>query len=323
MSFSKAFEAKIIEGADTAIEVPAIDAHIHMVNFLQQTDGLPRLLEAMHKANVDKSVVFGLPVRKKWDISEPDRPDYYLSDDARCYYFAATDEIVAHEYLQLPPPARKKFAPLLCGLNPTDRLAVDYVEHMFRKYPFWRGIGELLLRHDDLTALTEGERARVNHPALFDVYAFCAEKHLPVLIHHNSTAVMHTAHFEYLCEIEEVLHRFPETRFVWAHCGYSRRIPHKDYFQMVEGMLRHHPKLYVDFSWIFYDDLVMRQPAVSQKWANLVKEFSDRVMIGTDLCGHFDLLGKTMARYNGLLKLLPDPVQERIARTNAEEIYFR
>jgi hypothetical protein len=323
MSFSHAFKEKIVRMTDETIGVPAVDAHLHIVNFLQRTEGLQVLLDAMQKANVDKSVIFGLPVRKKWSISEPEIPDYYLSDDARCYYFAATDEIVAYEYLQLAPPAREKFAPLLCGFNPTDFLAIDYVEYMFRKYPFWRGVGELLLRHDDLTALTEGERARVNHPALFDVYAFCAEKGLPVLIHHNSTAVMHTSHFEYLPEIEAVLHKFPQMLFIWAHCGYSRRIPHKDYFQMVADMLRRHPRLYVDFSWIFYDDLVMRQPDAGRKWANLVTEFSDRVMIGTDLCGHFDLLGKTMARFNSLLRLLPDPVQEKIARTNAEEIYFR
>ncbi len=322
MSFSHAFKEKIAQMTDERIGVPAIDAHLHIVNFLQQTDGLQVLLDAMPKANVEKSVICGLPVRKKWSISEPERPDYYLSDDARCYYFAATDEIVASEYLQLASPARAKFAPLLCGFNPTDFLAIDYVDSMFRKYPFWRGVGELLLRHDDLTALTEGERARVNHPALFDVYAFCAEKDLPVLIHHNCTAVMHAPHFEYLPEIEEVLHKFPKLRFIWAHCGYSRRIPHKDYFPMVDGMLRRHPGLFVDFSWIFYDEIVAHQPAAHQKWAHLVQEFSDRVMIGTDLCGHFDLFGKTMARFNSLLRLLPDPIQEKIARKNAEEIYF-
>jgi hypothetical protein len=321
MSFNLAFEEKIHQVTGEQVAVPAVDAHIHIVNFLQQTEGLDVLLEAMDKANIDKSVIFGLPVMKKWAISEPEKPHYYLSDDARCYWHAATDELVAYEYLQLAPPVRKKLAPLLCGFNPTDLMAIDYVEYMFRKYPFWRGVGELLLRHDDLTALTVGEKARVNHPALFDVYAFCAEKNLPVLIHQNSTAVMHTAHFEYLFEIDEVLHKFPKTLFIWAHCGYSRRIPHKNYFQMVADMLRCHPGLYVDFSWVFYDDIVSHSLA-KPKWANLAQQFSDRIMIGSDLCGHFDLLGKTMARYNSFLRLLPDPIQERIARKNAEDIYF-
>jgi hypothetical protein len=322
MSFSQAFEEKILQGTGEQIAVPAVDAHIHVVNFLQETEGLDALLKAMDKANIEKSVICGLPVRKKWAVSEPERPHYYLSDDARCHWYAATDELVAYEYLRLTPPAQERFAPLLCGFNPTDLLAIDYVEYMFGKYPFWRGIGELLLRHDDLTALTAGEKARVNHPALFDVYAFCAERHLPVLIHHNSTSIMHTSHFEYLGEIDQVLHKFPQTRFIWAHCGYSRRITHKDYYQMVADMLRRHPRLYVDLSWIFYDEIVSRQPAVKQKWAGLAQEFADRIMIGSDLCGHFDLLGKTMARYNSFLQLLPDPVQERIARKNAEEMYF-
>jgi hypothetical protein len=322
MSFTPSFEDKINQSADETIEVPTVDAHIHIVNFLQETDGLPALLQAMDKANVEKSVIFGLPVRKKWAFSEPERPHYYLSDDAQCYWHAATDEVVASEYLQLAPPDRDRLVPLLCGFNPTDLFAVDYVENMFRKYPFWRGIGELLLRHDDLTALTLGEKARINHPALLDVYAFCGDKDLPVLIHHNSTSVMHTAHFEYLVEVEEVLQKFPRNRFIWAHCGYSRRIPHKNYFNMVVDMARRHPRLYLDFSWIFYDDIVVHPHENLQKWAGLVREFPDRIMIGSDLCGHFGLLEKTMARYNKLLQMLDEPLQERLARKNAEEIYF-
>ena len=76
-------------------------------------------------------------------------------------------------------------------------------------------------------------------------------------------------------------------------------------------------------------ELVLKYPdrfpaaiANLQKWASLVREFPHRIMIGSDLCDHFDLLGKTMARYNKLLQMLDEPLQERLARTNAEEIYF-
>jgi hypothetical protein len=47
------------------------------------------------------------------------------------------------------------------------------------------GIGELMSRHDDLTALTYGEPPRADHPALLAIFDLAAEYNLPVLIHHN------------------------------------------------------------------------------------------------------------------------------------------
>ena len=39
----------------------------------------------------------GMPLVKKWDPSEPVKPEYYLEDDARCYWYSATDALVARE----------------------------------------------------------------------------------------------------------------------------------------------------------------------------------------------------------------------------------
>ena len=43
-----------------------IDAHLHVVNFIQQTPGGEALLHYMDQANVGKAVIFGLPVAKLW-----------------------------------------------------------------------------------------------------------------------------------------------------------------------------------------------------------------------------------------------------------------
>ena len=45
-------------------------------------------------------------------------------------------------------------------------------------------------------------------------------------------------------------------------------------------------------------------------------------MIGSDLCGVFAQQGRTLARYNGLLEILPDEVRDRVARLNAEGLWF-
>jgi len=322
VSLNRRFRQIIEDFPHDKAAVPVVDMHLHMVDFIQHTDGLKVLLGAMQKANIEKTVAFGLPVRKKWEISEPVKPHYYLDDDSRCYYFASTDELLAEEYLKLDAEEKKRIAPTLCGFNPTDRLAVEYVEYMFSKYPFWRGVGEILCRHDDLTSLTGEETARINHPALFDVFAFCAERGLPVCVHENSTSAGHHDLFEYLHELKEALVLFPRTIFVWAHCGISRRVSHKQYFKMAGDMLRAHDNLYVDYSWVVYDDVICEHHQPKAHWLALTQEYSERIMIGSDLCGHFDLLGKTMARYNILLEMLPDGARERVARKNAEALWF-
>lgn len=156
---------------------PTIDAHLHVVDFLQESDGLKALLERMDEAKVEKAVIFGVPVTKEWSEWEPEGPNYYLSDNARCYYYALTDTLVAERYLALSKMERARFIPLLCGFNPVDKYAVKHVQRTLKLYPgVFRGIGELLLRHDDLTNLLYGQPPRADHPALETVYKLAGER---------------------------------------------------------------------------------------------------------------------------------------------------
>jgi hypothetical protein len=276
-------------------------------------------------------VVFGLPVKKKWEYYEPHKPTYYLGDNAKCYYYSSSDELVAQEYLKLSKKQQMKIAPTICAFNPTDCSSIDYIQMMFEKYPIWKGVGEVLLRHDDLTNLTMGETARANHPAMNPVYEFCAKKKIPVCIHQNSTSVGIHEEYEYLHEMIACLEKYPETIFVWAHCGVSRRVKHKKYHAMVNSMLNMFPNLFVDLSWVVYDDVICKPLKndnkvliIKQSWLDeVILEFPERIMLGSDLCGHFDSHGKTMARYNELLNMLPKDVSKMISFKNAERLYFR
>lgn len=330
MSLTHEFENRINSLTGEATITPVIDMHLHFVDFLQNTDGFDNLLASMQKGNVSKNVVFGIPVKKKWAYFEPHKPTYYLGDNAKCYYFSSSDEIVAQAFMKLTKEQQKRFAPTLCAFNPTDCCAIDYIQYMFEKYPFWKGIGEVLLRHDDLTNLTLEETARANHPAMNAIYDFCAEKQIPICLHQNSTSVGIHNEYEYLHEISESLEKHPDTTFVWAHCGVSRRILHKKYYDMIKGMLNIYPNLYIDLSWVVYDDVICKIRKnnnqalhLKKSWMNeVILTYPDRIMIGSDLCGHFDAQGKTMARYNGLLETLPEREREMIAFKNAERLYF-
>jgi len=330
MSMHARFAQKIEEYHENRTVVPTVDMHLHLVNFLQTTEGIKQLLKALTQGNVHKAVVFGLPVKKKWESFEPLKPSYYLDDDSRCYYWVGTDELVAHEYNRLSLHDQNRLAPCLCGFNPTDMACIDYLEYMFDKYPFWKGIGEILCRHDDLTNLTLEETARVNHAALKKVFEFGAKKKIPVCVHQNSTSVSLPGQYEYLHELRDVLDRHSDTMLVWAHCGASRRVYHREYYRMVSGLLKEYPHLYVDLSWVVYEEIIClprggkQEPLIPrQEWLEeVVLPYQERVMLGSDRCGKFELEGRTMARYNGLLAALPEDARKKGARLNAEKLWF-
>jgi len=323
MSYNAAYHHKLTSHDQKEPIIPLIDAHLHFVDFIQDSDGMKRLLAAMDAGRVTKAVLFGLSVKKKWDAFDKRPPHYYLDDNSRCYYFNQTDEIVAEAYLRLPAESQKRFAPLVCGFNATDLYASRDIERLLDKYPFWRGVGEVLCRHDDLTNMTNEETARVNHPALFKVYDLCAARRLPVLVHQNSTSVSIHDEYEHLYELEEALRAFPRTVFVWAHCGISRRVFHKQYHEMVSELLDRYSNLNVDISWVVYDDVICAPPLLPKKhWVEVIERHPDRFCLGSDLCGHFDHLGQAMARYNPLLRDLSPRVRRLVAAGNAERLWF-
>jgi len=292
------------------------DAHLHYVDFLQNTDGIEVLLEAMNNSGVVHAMLNGLPVVKKWDAIDPVKPLYYLADDSRTYWYGVTDIIVANAVMSLPETDRKRFHPFICGFNPTDRNAIDHIKRMFELYPgLWHGIGEVLTRHDDLTALTYGEQARANHIALDSVYAFAASHDLPVTIHSDVSSVWVQEPL-YLFEMEEAVKMHPNTRFIWAHAGVSRRINVPTLISELQRMLKAYPNLWIDLSWVVYPLDINPDGKLNMNWVKLVEEFPDKFMIGTDLIGHYENYEETILRYYNLLDALKPNTAQLVAKDN-------
>lgn len=301
---------------------PLIDAHLHVVNFVQETPGGEALIHYMDQANVGRAVIFGLPVTKLWAEVDREPPDYYLANDARCYYYGYTDVLVAELVRSLPDEQKQRLYPLICGFNPTDKFAVRDLERLLSRYPeVWCGIGELLLRHDDLTALTYGEVARANHRALWPIYELAADYDLPVLMHQNITSVTRNDHPVYLWEFEEAVRAFPRTRFILAHCGMSRRVEVPLYYQMVSRVLSQYPNVCVDFSWIIFDVAICPQGHPSADWLALTEQFSDRICLGSDLVTRFERLGPELQRYDVFLDQLSEEARRNVCWATAERIY--
>ena len=315
----------MVAGLASAGEGGWVDAHLHYVDFMQQSDGSEAMLAAMDEAGVEDAWLFGLPVVKKWQQDAPHRPRYYLGDEAPLYYYSATDDIVAGAVRDLPEDQRRRLAPFISGFNPTDMNAARHVQALIERYPgLWRGIGEVITRHDDLTALTAGETARANHPALMKVYRLAARHDLPVLLHSNLTSLREETPI-YLGELEDALRSNPDTRFVLAHAGTSggvekRQAPLATLNEIIRALLERYNNLYVDLSWSVREHYLIKDGEPRAAWVALIEDHPDRFVLGSDVVGHFDSIGAILGEYRPLLDALPKPVADKLRAENARAL---
>lgn len=298
------------------------DGHLHTVDFFQQGAPLSALLSAMDESAVGNAMVAGIPLMKKWHEDEPKRPDTYAGDDARVYWFSATDAYLAQALQTLPPEQRRRLHPFMSGFNPTDKNADLHLQRMIELYPgLWQGIGEVITRHDDLTALTDGDTARANSEAMFRVYRFAARHRLPVLLHSNITSKRERNPL-YAGEVESALATFPEVNFIWAHAGTSatlHRFQGKLDFLLptITRMLDAYPNLYIDLSWtVLRPYLLDGNDQPEGDWVALVSRYPSRFVIGSDLLGKYDKLGEKLSAFAAFLQALPADVEAQVARSN-------
>jgi hypothetical protein len=293
------------------------DCHLHLVDFLQRTDGIQAAIAAMDKCGVEDAIIHGMPLVKEWPQDERLRPEYYLEDDSRCYWYSATDVLVARAVLSLPPEQRKRFHPTICGFNGADRNAVEHVKRMIDWYPgLWQGIGEVMTRHDDLTALTYGEPARADNLALDRVFTFAGEHDLPVFLHSNIGSVWKHQPI-YLPEVETAVRTHPKTRFVWCHAGISRRIEIPSLTHDLAQLLPKYPNLHIDVSWVVYEtNLLAPDGKPKQAWIDLIEAYPDRFIIGSDKVGHFADYPQEILKYYTFLDALKPETARKLAREN-------
>lgn len=127
---------------DVEIDAPTVkptydvvDCHLHYCDFLEKTDGFPALAKAQDMSGVSESVIFGMGIAKQWDEHVDKAPKYYLSNDCRCYYYSATDFLLAEDLLAQPVEIRRRYHPMCCGINGNDRFAADHIRQLLKVYP--------------------------------------------------------------------------------------------------------------------------------------------------------------------------------------------
>lgn len=307
----------VFAGNVSAREYTYSDAHLHYVDFFQESAGMAKLLTAMQDNSIEHVMISGIPVAKKWHEDEPKRPRYYAGDDADAYWYSATDVIVADAVQKLPAEKRPYFHPFLSGFNPNDKNSAAHIQRMLDLYPgLWQGIGEVFTRHDDLTALTSGDTPRANNEAMTKIYHLAAENDLPVMLHSNITSKREKNPL-YLKEIEEPLRNHPHTRFIWAHAGTSAEI-HRHQTQLsfllptLTRMLEAYPNLFIDLSWSMLTPYLLDEQGTPRaEWLALVEKYPERFMLGSDVVGRFNKLGEEIHSFKPFLDALPEDVAKK------------
>lgn len=299
-----------------------IDGHLHYVDFFQESEGMPALLSAMDQGKISHAAIMGIPVAKKWQEDEPKKPRYYAGDDADLYWYSATDFYVLQAVQQLKPEQQKRFFPFLSGFNTNDKNAATHIRRTLELNPeFWQGIGEVFTRHDDVTALMQGNTPRANNEAMMKVYRVAAEYDLPVLLHSNITSKRERNPL-YLEELEEALSKNSDVRFIWAHAGTSKELHrHQEELDfllpLVQRLLKEHDNLYIDLSWTLLEPYLLNskgQP--NPNWLKLFNDYPDRFVLGSDVVGRFSSIGETLQGFEPVLQALPDHVAQGIAEDN-------
>ncbi len=306
------------------IRYEMVDSHLHYLDFLEKSDGFPALVKAMDMSGVKSAIIFGMPIAKQWDATMKKAPTYYLSNDSRCYYYSGTDFILAQDLLAQPKEVQDRFYPFICGINGNDQFAADHIRQLLEMYPdFWCGIGEIMSRHDDLTALTYGEAPHINSDAFKKIFDLGAEYDLPVLVHHNITG-QNVDDVLYLDELKEALSYNRDCKIIWAHIGISRRVELKDLVKIADDLLKNNKNLYVDISWVVYDYYFLDQfpdnyadGNTLDDWVELIEKYPDRVMIGTDKVGHWETYPQEVVKYYRRLDKLEPETVEKITCENA------
>lgn len=332
--------------------LPIADAHVHLLDFLQNGDHLDRgvivqkkagaalragergkridaLIWAMDRAHVSHALVSGMPFLKKWSENEHFRSGYYLDSSSRMvrardtdYHVALAIEDFRAARGEAGEKALERLSVCVAGFDGTDLGAVDMIAKRMKEFPgVFKCIGEVMSRHDDLTNLTTGDRPRANHPSLMRIYDFAGEFGIPVSLHHNIAPVSPGNQAKeplYLAEIVEAFEAFPSTVFIWCHAGISRRVIVPDLAERIDRVLaEHHSHLLIDLSWVVYPDYILPNLEV---WAALIRKYPESFVIGSDAVGRFGDYPDQIRIYDALFEALGN---ETLVRALAQGNFLR
>ncbi len=181
----------------------------------------------------------------------------------------------------------------------------------FRRY---KGIGLLYLNNLDSHPIGfPAMRYPVDSPLMYRLWSYSVTYGVPLSVHMEATA-------QSVAEMERLLEANQKGTLIWAHTGYFAEPP------LLRRLFNGHANLFCDLSWRDERKLLISLP-ISERgrlrlsWKDLLEEFPDRFVIGTDV-GIPSINGyKNLINYwREILAQLSPVTAERLAYRNAERI---
>ena len=303
------------------------DSHYHYTDFIQRETNLPNLLTMMGD-DVGRTALMGIPLQQKWDWFESGSrsPKYYLRSNARLYYYPFVDAVVARSYLNLSKKNQARFDPMITGFNPTDMRAIEHIERVMRLYPgVFSGIGEFSIHKEVVSTKIVGHPASLRNPALYSILKFAGKVGMLVVIHSDADVMLNNdnQHPVYFDKFIDMVESHPNTTIVWAHCGLGRFIePVRGYVDLIREAGEGLNNLYFDLSWNVVAKHIIASPEKS-KWIDLVNDWPDRFMIGSDSVVSKDRKSyiKNLMIWQGIFDHLDDDVSEKFRLRNYERLF--
>jgi hypothetical protein len=254
---------------------PLIDAHAHYTPGAVTIDGVIKLLD---RSGVDRIALMAEPeVLSRAVEKYPDRIIPFLSPYV--YYKMAGEKQMTQQTLELA--ARE----ISTGS--------------------YRGFGEHLLRLHPIHFAPDGVHVSPAHPVMLKVYDLAARNAVPVTVHVDAP---------YHEELSQAAAHNRKTQIIWAHCGYGDH-------PLIRRMFETHPNLYGDLSVIAdatksrHREITDSRGVLLPEWKSLFEDYSNRLMVGSDMGAKKQRYQKTVQIMNAFRKILgqlSDPAAENI-----------
>jgi len=232
---------------------------------LQGSGQVPKLLEAMDRQGISKTVLVGSP-----------RATLFPSEREFTRYDENNQELlrIAREH-----PGR--FI-VFVTIDPADSQKLDKLKAYIAQGA--RGL-KLYSGHAFYHLLP------LEDPGMSEVYEWCQEEGIPILFHVNPS--------RYIAEFENVLTQFPDLKVICPHFCLSVKNPLR-----LERLLDRYPNLYTDVSFGFpgyVKEALVRVSEDPQRYREMVEKYQDRFLFGTDMVVT-EHEGKTADWLEGMIK---------------------
>lgn len=328
---------------------PYIDTHAHMEfrgarRISSVAAGVQAMIGEMDRLKIDKTILMPLPQGIGTDVRLPF--DYeellpVLQSQPDRIRLLAGPGILGPIYFGKSPGA----------LTDEDRRFFKAKAEQIAKLPFISGFGEFGIVHLSIPMMGDlhpYEAVDADHPLLLLLAEVAAAHKLPIDVHFDLVPDDMSLPV-YLINpnaldpnprelkknqdaFERLLKHNREAKIVWAHVGLeplqSRTV------EICRDLLKRHPNLYMSFRLQGGNSNAARFPAAAlsqsgglkSDWANLIKEFPDRFVVGSDTF-YTDKADRRGGNEEGRLNLhrlltqLPPETARMVAQGNVYRIY--